>query len=94
MRAAAERAATNHPIQGTAADIMKRAMIEVHEALLPHPDARMILTVHDELLFEVPSGRAEEVAAAVQTAMQDAAALNVPLTVDVGIGENWKDAKD
>ena len=94
MRAAAERAATNHPIQGTAADIMKQAMIDVDRTIAPMKDVRMILTVHDELLFEVPSGRAEEVAAAVQAAMQDAAVLNVPLTVDVGIGENWKDAKD
>ena len=53
-RAAAEREAVNMPIQGTAADIMKRAMIDVHAALAPQPDARMILTVHDELLFEVP----------------------------------------
>ena len=68
-------------------------MIDVHAALAPHPDARMILTVHDELLFEVPKARAEEVAAIVRDRMQSAAALNVPLTVDVGIGANWKDAK-
>ena len=54
IRSAAERAAVNLPIQGTAADILKRAMIDVHAALASHPDARMILTVHDELLFEVP----------------------------------------
>ena len=53
----------------------------------------MILTVHDELLFEVPKARAEEIAALVRERMQSAAALKVPLTVDVGIGENWKDAK-
>jgi DNA polymerase-1 len=94
MRAAAERAATNHPIQGTAADIMKRAMIDVDRAIAPMPDIRMILTVHDELLFEVPRPRADEVAAVVQDAMQRAAALKVPLIVDVGIGENWKEAKD
>jgi DNA polymerase-1 len=94
MRSAAERAATNHPIQGTAADIMKRAMIVVDQAIAPMKDVRMILTVHDELLFEVPRERAEEVSAVVQDAMQHAATLNVPLTVDVGIGENWKDAKD
>ena len=52
----------------------------------------MILTVHDELLFEVPKARAEELAALVRDRMQSAAALKVPLTVDVGIGENWKDA--
>jgi DNA polymerase-1 len=93
-RSAAEREAVNLPIQGTAADIMKRAMIDVHAALAPHPDARMILTVHDELLFEVPKPRAEELAALVRERMQSAAALNVPLTVDVGIGENWKEAKN
>jgi DNA polymerase-1 len=92
-RAASEREAVNMPIQGSAADIMKRAMIEVHAALASQPDARMILTVHDELLFEVPKARAEEVAEVVRERMQAAAVLNVPLTVDVGIGENWKDAK-
>ena len=92
-RAASEREAVNMPIQGSAADILKRAMIDVHAALAPHPDARMILTVHDELLFEVPRGRAEEIAEIVRDRMQSAAVLNVPLTVDVGIGDNWKDAK-
>jgi DNA polymerase-1 len=93
IRGAAERVAVNLPIQGSAADIMKRAMIEVHAALAPHPDARMILTVHDELLFEVPKARAEEMAEIVRERMQAAAELRVPLTVDVGIGDNWKDAK-
>ena len=81
------------PIQGTAADIMKRAMIDVHAALEESPDARMILTVHDELLFEVPADQAGTIAALVRDRMEAAAALDVPLTVDVGIGENWKDAK-
>jgi len=93
IRSAAERAAVNMPIQGTAADIMKRAMIQVAAALQEIPAARMLLTVHDELLFEVPAGMAEEVAAVVRERMQSAADLSVPLTVDVGIGENWKDAK-
>ena len=93
IRSAAERAAVNLPIQGTAADILKRAMIDVHAALRSHPDARMILTVHDELLFEVPKARAEELAGVVRDKMEDAATLKVPLTVDVGIGENWKEAK-
>jgi len=93
MRMAAERVTVNLPIQGTAADIMKRAMIDVHQALAKAPDARMILTVHDELLFEVPESRAEEISAIVQDKMQSAASLKVPLTVDVGIGKNWKDAK-
>ena len=93
IRSAAERMAVNMPIQGSAADIMKRAMIDVHAALVAHPDARMILTVHDELLFEVPRARAEELSAIVQEKMQSAVQLRVPLTVDVGIGDNWKDAK-
>ena len=92
-RAASEREAVNMPIQGSAADIMKRAMIDVHAALLPHPEARMILTVHDELVFEVPKARAEEFSEIVRDRMQSAAVMKVPLTVDVGIGENWKDAK-
>jgi DNA polymerase-1 len=93
-RSAAERIAVNMPIQGTAADILKRAMIDVHAALAPHPAARMILTVHDELLFEVPRARADEFSAIVRENMQGAAKLDVPLTVDIGVGENWKDAKD
>ncbi len=93
IRAQAERAAVNLPIQGTAADILKRAMIDVHEALRAVPGARMILTVHDELLFEVPDARAGEVAGLVRERMQGAATLRVPLIVDVGIGKNWKDAK-
>ena len=79
--------------QWTAADIMKRAMIDVHAALASHRDARMILTVHDELLFEVPERQVDILAATVRDRMQSAATLRVPLTVDVGIGKNWKDAK-
>ena len=95
IRAAAERAAVNLPIQGSAADILKRAMIDVHAALpsLAGGRTRMILTVHDELLFEAPTGAADEVAAALRDLMQAAVPLRVPLTVDVGIGENWKEAK-
>jgi len=99
VRSATERIAVNMPIQGTAADILKRAMIDVHHTLEARPAgpgglrARMILTVHDELLFEVPKAEADEVAALVKAHMEGAAQLAVPLTVDVGIGDNWKDAK-
>jgi DNA polymerase-1 len=93
IRSAAERQAVNMPIQGTAADILKRAMIDVHAAFSALPGARMILTVHDELLFEVPAARAEEIAEIVRERMQEATRLSVPLTVDVGIGANWKEAK-
>jgi len=68
-------------------------MIDVHAALARYPDARMILTVHDELLFEVPARRADEYGEIVRETMQSAAQLNVPLIVDVGIGANWNDAK-
>lgn len=94
IRAGAERIAVNMPIQGTAADILKRAMIDVDAALAAsHSKARMILTVHDELLFESPKDQADEVAAMVKDKMSKAVKLNVPLDVDAGIGENWTEAK-
>jgi DNA polymerase-1 len=98
VRAAAEREAVNMPIQGTAADILKKAMIDVHAALdgwnagRARP-SRMILTVHDELLFEAPEGDADEVAALAGERMAAAFPLAVPLVVDVGTGLNWQDAK-
>ena len=100
IRAAAERVTVNMPIQGTAADILKLAMIDLHGELTKRrantgssPAARMILTVHDELLFEVRKDAVEEYAALVRERMANATRLNVPLDVDVGIGENWKEAK-
>jgi DNA polymerase-1 len=95
IRSAAERVAVNLPIQGSAADILKRAMIDAHAALPTIADGRtrMILTVHDELLFEATKDAAEEAAAALRSIMEGAVPLKVPLTVDVGIGENWKEAK-
>lgn len=96
IRSAAERMAVNMPIQGSAADILKKAMINVHAALpgIAGGRTRMILTVHDELLFEAPKEAADEATAAVRELMQSAVALNVPLVVDVGVGENWKEAKE
>ncbi|MFO7301552.1 MAG: DNA polymerase I [Acidobacteriota bacterium] len=98
VRAAAERETINMPIQGTAADILKKAMIAVSDTLDAYnrgrrSGARMILTVHDELLFEVPEADVREVAEIVRTTMEGAFPLSVPLTVDVGIGANWKEAK-
>jgi len=95
LRGEAERRAVNFPIQGTAADILKRAMIDVHASLsrVAGGRARMILTVHDELLFETPKKAADETVAAVRELMERAVTLNVPLEVDVGVGENWKEAK-
>ena len=94
IRSGAERYAVNFPIQGSAADILKRAMLDVHAELRKRRSpARMILTVHDELLFEAPRAAAEDTAALVRERMEGAVRLRVPLTVDVGIGETWKDAK-
>jgi len=98
IRGAAEREAVNMPIQGTAADVLKKAMVDVDVALARYnagrpQAARMILTVHDELVFEVPTDTADSVADLVRTAMERAVPLDVPLTVDVGIGANWTAAK-
>jgi DNA polymerase-1 len=100
VRSAAEREAVNMPIQGTAADVLKRAMVDVHAELCRRnagraeaAQSRMILTVHDELLFEAPEREAQEVAALVSGLMERAFPISVPLTVDVGVGMNWKVAK-
>ncbi|MBK1724457.1 DNA polymerase I [Thiocystis violacea] len=89
-RAAAERTAINAPLQGTAADIIKRAMIAVDQWLREErPQVRMIMQVHDELVFEVADGALGEASARIRTAMESAAELAVPLIVDIGTGENW-----
>ena len=94
VRAAAERVAVNMPIQGTAADILKKAMIDLHRELPQRGFAtRMILTVHDELLFEGPKAEAASAADLVRERMEGVTSLAVPLTVNVGVGENWLDAK-
>jgi DNA polymerase-1 len=93
QRAGAERAAINAPMQGTAADIIKRAMIAVDAWLLDQEDgARMLMQVHDELVFEVRADRVDAVVAGVRERMAAAAELAVPLVVDVGVGANWDEA--
>ena len=93
MRQYAERSAINAPMQGTAADIIKRAMITVDGwATRAHSPARLIMQVHDELVFEVPYAAVPDVTAAVRECMVGAAALSVPLRVDVGVGQNWDEA--
>jgi DNA polymerase-1 len=89
---AAERAAINAPMQGTAADIIKRAMIAVDRMCIERGGARLIMQVHDELVLEVEESRIAEFAAAVREHMMNAAALRVPLRVDVGTGPNWDKA--
>ena len=91
VRQFAERAATNTPIQGSAADLIKLAMLEVRRRL-SGPEARLLLQVHDELLLEVPTDRLEAVRTAVRDAMEHVFALRVPLRVDVHDGANWTEA--
>ncbi len=92
LRAGAERAAVNAPMQGTAADIIKRAMIAVAAWLKDRDDAHMLMQVHDELVFEVRADAVDTVRDAVRARMSGAAELHVPLIVDVGVGKNWDEA--
>jgi DNA polymerase-1 len=94
-RSFAERAAINAPIQGGAADIIKRAMVRLPDALMNAGlagKARMLLQVHDELIFEVSEAALEQTRALVVEVMEGAASLDVPLVVDVGMGDNWDEA--
>ncbi|MBK7143620.1 MAG: hypothetical protein IPH75_16295 [bacterium] len=92
IRQFAERTAINTPIQGTAADIIKVAMLKIHKALAGKK-SKMILQVHDELVFDVHDSELEKVQKIVIDGMQNAAELKVPLIADVGIADNWLDAK-
>jgi len=92
-RAAAERTAINAPMQGSAADIIKRAMIAIDRWLeAERPAVRMVMQVHDELVFEVREDQLETATARIAARMEQAAQLKVPLVVDVGVGENWEAA--
>jgi len=94
VRAFGERTATNSPLQGSAADLIKVAMIRIHRRLTEDRlGARMVLQVHDELVFEVPEPELEAAQAIAKREMEGAAALNVPLVVTLGVGMNWLDAK-
>ncbi len=93
LRAGAERAAINAPMQGTAADIIKRAMIDIDRWIVPHEaQAKMLLQVHDELVFECDEGFVATLVPEVTARMAAAAELRVPLVIDTGVGENWDQA--
>ncbi|MDC0149286.1 DNA polymerase, partial [Rhodospirillales bacterium] len=93
LRGNAERAAINAPIQGGAADIIKRAMSALPDALREAKlSARMLLQVHDELIFEVPDNELDATKDVVKEVMEGAATLSVPLEVDIGTGTNWDEA--
>ncbi len=91
-REAAERVAINTPVQGTAADIIKIAMVSIQKELQSFENCYMLLQVHDELVFEVPQDKAESFIPWIQGKMSSAYTLSVPLKVDVGTGKNWKEA--
>jgi DNA polymerase-1 len=94
LRAYGERTAQNSPLQGSAADLIKLAMIHIHDAIREEGLAsRMLLQVHDELVFEVPPAELDAMRALVRTHMEGAAELAVPLVVDLGVGPNWLEAK-
>ena len=94
IRAFGERVATNAPIQGSAADLIKVAMIRIHDALRRDGlRGQMLLQVHDELVLEAPPNEADHVTGIVRESMETAAELSVPLVVDLGVGDNWLDAK-
>jgi DNA polymerase-1 len=93
IRQFSERAAINAPLQGTAADIIKRAMIATHHKIAPlSHDVRMLLQVHDELVFEIRENAIETATPIIKQAMEQAARLAVPLTVETGVGKHWGDA--
>jgi DNA polymerase-1 len=92
LRAVGERMALNAPIQGSAADIIKKAMIDVDAALVREPIAKMLLTVHDELVFEVPVDKLSRARALVEERMIKAAALRGGLAVEIHTGKNWAEA--
>ena len=93
VRGAAERNAVNAPIQGSAADIIKVAMINIHKKLAEgNFKTKMLLQVHDELVFDVPKNELEDIKTLVKTEMENAYTLNVPLDVEVGVGNDWLEA--
>jgi DNA polymerase-1 len=93
-RGFAERTAVNTPLQGTAADLIKLAMIRIDRLLQERKlQTKMLLQVHDELVFEAPPDEIDEVRRMVKQEMESVRQLNVPLVADAGVGSNWRDAK-
>ena len=93
VRSAAERIAINSPVQGSAADLIKKAMIQLHQKIKEEKlRSTIILQVHDELLFECPPDEKEQMEAMVKNEMEEVQPLKVPLIVDMGWGKSWNDA--
>jgi DNA polymerase I len=94
LRAYGERNAQNSPLQGSAADLIKLAMVRIHQALRDQGlSGRMLLQVHDELIFEAPPAEVEAITDLVRSHMENVVELRVPLVVDIGVGPNWLEAK-
>jgi len=94
MRGFAERTAVNTPLQGTAADLIKLAMIAIDKEIETRKlRSRMLLQVHDELLFEVPGSEIDTMRALVREKMENVHPLRVPLVVEIGLGPNWRDVE-
>ena len=94
LRLFGERAAMNMPLQGSSADIIKLAMINVYKKLKEGGfRAKLIMQVHDELIIDCPKNEAEQVSKILKEEMEGAVRLSIPLSVDVGVGENWLEAK-
>jgi DNA polymerase-1 len=94
LRGFAERTAVNTPLQGTAADMIKIAMIRIDRKLREQKlQAKMTLQVHDELLFDVPEDEVDAVRTLVRHEMENVIELKVPIVADVGVGQNWRDLK-
>jgi len=95
MRQFGERAAMNMPLQGTASDIIKLAMLKVHNALkAENLTSKLILQIHDELIIDADKGEIPRIKQLIKENMENVMALNVPLTVDVGAGTNWGNTED
>ncbi len=92
VRGVAERNAINAPIQGSAADVIKQAMVNIQKRLRKYRDSHMILQVHDELIFDVLNAEVSEIREIVRYEMENALKLTVPLVVDIGTGNNWLEA--
>jgi DNA polymerase-1 len=94
VKSAAERLAVNSPIQGTAADILKLAMIKIEQEMRERKlKSKMLLQVHDELIFEVPEAELNTMKKLVRDGMENVVKLEVPLKVEIGVGVNWLDLK-
>src|SRR3982074_3884161 len=94
IRRAAEREGINMPIQGTASDIVKMAMLHAEDAFRREGlNAKILMQVHDELLVECPAGEAEQVAETLKREMEHGVEIDVPLVAETGLGDNWMDAK-